>query len=775
MYSYTFDIETGGLLLNSSPLTFSKEPRPVYYREMDILGFDKHWEYEKNDAYPYMWAEANNYFYRGKLVAKTKGGALYTPPEVIFTELDEPIETPLRFVDIPLMVEKNKDLLESLTQATIKKIYNSYIEYKNKVDVFYVAFSGGKDSIILLDLVQKSLPHNAFYVIFADTGMEFSDTYDIISEVKESCIKNKIEFYTSKSEFSPEYTWNIFGPPSTVSRWCCCVHKTAPQITLLRKLIGKNRFTGFGFIGVRGDESVSRSKYDYICFGEKHKGQYSCNPILEWSSAEVFLYIFSHSLLINQTYKKGNRRAGCLVCPRAAERNDFMNNYCYANESEKFINIIRTLYRDKFSSQDALESFIISGGWKARKNGRDLALTLNYKENKEHDHFFIHIETPRSDWKIWMKTIGELITFDSISYAVLYKGKIINFSLVETSLGYDVSFPISLLKEQVEFIKLFKEVFRKAACCIGCKECEADCPNGYISFTDGHISINDACTHCSQCHKVDKGCLVYKSLEISNGGFLMNGATKSLNCYSHFSPKMKWLKDYFEYKNEFANKHDLGSQMYNFFRRFLRDSKLLDETGFSKTAEIIDKLGFETVMAWGIIYTNLSYTPQVNWLVKRLSFAEPYKREYLTSILVEDGAKESWVNDIWSSIVRMTELPMSEIGFGTTIKENSKTIAIIRHEWTSPEPLVILYSLYEFAEACKDYYQFTLTRLLDHEIESDGVSPTQIFGLGRETMEKLLNGLAVNYPEFISVSFNLDLDNITLSSDKTAEDVLTLF
>ena len=36
MYSYSWDSETGGLLLNSSPLQFSKEPRPVYYKELDI-------------------------------------------------------------------------------------------------------------------------------------------------------------------------------------------------------------------------------------------------------------------------------------------------------------------------------------------------------------------------------------------------------------------------------------------------------------------------------------------------------------------------------------------------------------------------------------------------------------------------------------------------------------------------------------------------------------------------------------------------------------------
>ena len=166
MYSYEWDPETGGLLLNSSPLQLSKEPRPVYYKELDILGFDRYWKYDRNDSYPYMWAEANSYYYRGRRVAKTKGGSLYTAPEIILEEEPEPAGAPLRFVDVPAMVEKNHDLLEQLAQDTIKKIYNTYVDYRNKVDVFYVAFSGGKDSIAVLDLVQRALPHNEFEALF---------------------------------------------------------------------------------------------------------------------------------------------------------------------------------------------------------------------------------------------------------------------------------------------------------------------------------------------------------------------------------------------------------------------------------------------------------------------------------------------------------------------------------------------------------------------------------------------------------------------------------
>ena len=64
---------------------------------------------------------------------------------------------------------------------------------------------------------------------------------------------------------------------------------------------------------------------------------------------------------------------------------------------------------------------------------------------------------------------------------------------------------------------------------------------------------------------------------------------------------------------------------------------------------------------------------------------------------------------------------------------------------------------------------------MNHDIDSNGVSPTEIFGLDRNQMEKILNGLTINYPDFINASFTLDLDNITLNSEKTSQDVLSLF
>ncbi len=771
MYSYEWDSATGGYILNSTPLAFSKEPRPVYYQELDILGFNAKWKYPKSDAYPIMWAEANNYYYRGKLVAKTKGGSIYQAPELIFLENPEPDGTELRFVDIPAMIEKNRSILESLTQETIKKIYNTYLAYQKKVDVFYVAFSGGKDSIVTLDLVQRTLPHNEFKVLFGDTKMEFPDTYKTVEVIKEKCEHDGIDFITASSHFDPSESWRLFGPPSTVTRWCCSVHKTSPQIILLRKILNKSNFTGMAFIGVRASESLARSEYDYISLGEKHKGQYSCNPIIEWNTAELYLYIYTNNLYLNAAYKKGNRRAGCLICPRAAERNEYMSNACYPEEVKKYSSIIKSLYSKSFPTEERLEQFVSSGGWKARKNGRDLDVQMNYTELSTAKGITLRVEKPKTDWKEWIKTIG-ILESDTSPYTILFRGNRYSFELEEKDETIQVLFSQAICKQNPLFVKLLKNVFRKAACCVGCRECEADCHNGCLKIEKGKVTVSNECKHCSECHKVEKGCLVYKSIEMPKGGFSMK--QMSLNCYSHFGPKMEWINQYFMYKNEFDANHDLGSQMYSFFKRFLRDAELIDLNGFSRFAKIVERLGLDNEASWALMLTNLAYTPQIGWFIKHTGFSELYERNYILSLLVDDGAKESWVNDIWSAYSRFIDLPFSNVGLGIPHKDNGKFTGFTRISWRTPEPKVILYALYKFSEACDNYKQFSLTRLLNHEIESDGISPTQIFGLDRTTMERILNGLANNYPDFISVAFTLDLDNINLK-EKTSEEVLSLF
>lgn len=771
MYKYVWDGETGGLLLLPEVEKMSLEPRPVYYRELDILGFDKHWKYPKDDSAPLMWAMTNKYYYRGRLVATTKGGALYTPPELEIVDAPEPDGESLRFVDVEGMIAKNAELMETLAQETIQKIYNTFVEYKKKVDIFHVSYSGGKDSEVVLDLVQKTLPHDEFIVIFGDTGMEFPDTYHAVDRTAQKCNEAGIPFYRATSHLKPPDSWRIFGPPSTTIRWCCNVHKTTPQLLTLRNITGKQNLVEMAFVGVRREESVRRSEYDYISLSTKHKGQYSCNPILDWNSFEVYLYLFSNHIPISLAYKKGNNRAGCLVCPMSGDRQDYMRECCYPDEVGQFLNIVRETNGKELPTEEDNRRYIASGGWKVRNNGRDLkGFVQRYREP---DLYNLEIKNPMQDWREWIKTVGTIDLSGNIC-TLSYKNETFQFKILKTESGFRVTFPKELVQLNASIVKVIKQVFRKAAYCIGCKECQADCKYGSINFHEGKVFISSNCRHCLGCHKVLGGCLIFKSLDLPKGNGKMNN--QSIDAYADHAPKLEWIKEFFELKDDFDENNSLGSVMQNMFKRFLRDAGLVVNNKYSKFAAKLEQIGMGQPEFWGILLVNLSHTPEIGWYVKNIEFDSEVTREYLIARLQNDGTKERGAKSISGAYKRFLNLPFgSKVGMGQPIMDKNKFKGLIRGHWTTPEPRVILYSLYKFAEACGNMHQFTLTTLLDDTIERDGVSPTRIFGLDRETMIPLLNGLSTNYPEFISASFNLGMDEISLRSEKKAEDVLDLF
>lgn len=788
MYSYTYDETTGGLLLNLSPTGVSKEPRPVYAPEMDILGFDQYWEYDKQTDAPYMWAEANNYYYFGTLVAKLKGGNVYTAPEIQVpalacdTTLDkqewkqvwipaqtrsfhnvdfdgngilctyalpEPDGTPLRPVDLGAMVEANQDILEIIEQTTVKKIIQTYSKYRDKLDLFHVAFSGGKDSCVLLDLVKKSLPKGSYVVVFGDTGMEFPDTNEIVSITRRQCIEEDIPFYVAKSHLTPKESWAMFGPPSRTLRWCCSVLKGAPQTLRLREITGKADYSGLAFVGVRAHESAARAEYDYFNEGKKIRGQLSHNSILEWTSAEIWLYIYANDVPINAAYKKGNSRVGCLFCPMSVRKSDYIKQAVYPKELELYIGLI-----EKSSGRNfGVDSYISGGGWVSRRSGRDLiGNEVNYSEKIKNGILTITVTNPKTDWHEWIKTLAD--------------AEDIPFTVENKKDGYIVKLPERYLKENPVRGKLFKQVFRKSAYCLKCRVCQANCSAGRLKFDDT-VHITD-CTHCLQCHNIEGGCHAFHSLRIP-----VEEKNMSINCFDSVLPKTDWFERFFSERDGFWEMHGLGPNQLKTFKRFLRDAGLSEKKSVSPLTDLICSLGWETETAWGILLINLvASNPQIKWYITHLDVQEVYPRDTVISMLLESNSSQNIVKFVYSAFGKLVQLPL-----GTSLHWGFVTEAgeLVRTKCTVSDPRVILYGLFKFAEECNDYKEFTLATLLNDSIDRDGISPTRIFGLNREDMIPILLGLSARYPEFISASFTHDLEKITLAEDRTSADVLALF
>lgn len=780
MYAYTWDAETGGLLLNSSPLQFSKEPRPVYWRELDLLGFDKFWQYPHDDSAPIMWAEANNYIYRGRLVAKLIGGSFFSNPSIDIIDNLKDIDGRLELVNIDRMVEKNKVIMDLLSESTIKFIYNTFLKYKNKVDLFHVSYSGGKDSEVNLDLVMRALPHSSFIVVFGDTMMEFPDTYESIYKAKERCEAAGVKFYVAKSDVEPTITWKQFGPPTTTIRWCCSVHKTTPQLLLIKDIIGKEIFTEMAFVGVRADESVKRSTYDEISYGTKHKGQYSCNPILEWNSAEVYLYLYQHKLQLNNAYKKGLSRAGCLVCPMASKMSEYMRRRNYLKEVNPFISLIQEL-NSSDTTTERLQSYIENSGWKVRKNGRDLTIAdRRYEEKIINNDLLIRFQDPKDSWKEWAKTIGPITSTVENEFSIIFRDVPFCFTLEKQK---DSSYLLTiqdLSKTETEFFKRFRRIFRKSHYCVSCRVCEANCKHGNILFNENkRIHISDNCTQCGDCLEIgNTGCLVYKSLWLSHNS-TTNMKKKSLDCYATHAPQLDWFTQFIKLGDDFDTNHSLGNNMIPIFKRFLRETEILKEKNLKGNLYNLFFLkGLEDPVLWSLMLINAAHnSPLINWYIRQFAFGSIYTQRYFSDLLSNEGSvPQRSTKSIPNDLKKIMALPLGITGLGISEKgDKASGFTFTRHPYHEVDPRVILYSLYKYAEACGDFKQFTMSRLFDNNIDSDGVSPIRIFGLEEAEMEKILRGLSINYPDFINATFTHDLDNITLKKEKTSADVLSLF
>lgn len=674
------------------------------------------------------------------------------------------------------MVAKNHTILEALVQDTIKKVFNIYISYRKKVDIFYVAFSGGKDSVVALDIVQRALPHNEFKVVFGNTDMEFPTTTELVQKLSRKCSDEGIEFLEAASNMTSKESWNIFGPPARKVRWCCTVHKTAPVINMLSDKFANGKLRCVMITGVRGDESVSRSGYDEMSMGKKMAGQYSFHPILEWSSAEIYLYIYSQGLLLNDAYKYGFNRVGCIMCPNSSEKHEYIKRQCFPELVDEYCERI-TQNSAKDLSGDNAKIFLETGGWKSRLSGRELKFSEEdrFQLNETPAYLKFSVNKLNPVWKTWYKTMG-IIEENSGEIMLEYNGVWRKCRESEDKNGGLIEIEnLGNSKNSIEFIFLFKSVLAKSQYCIFCKTCVAECPHRNISMSDGKITISDKCIKCHECLKILSGCLYYNSIR----GSKAMKSLKGINKYLSVGVDAEWINSFID-----DNSFEPGNRKTDVMYGFMTDAGIVAKRKLTSFGELITRMGTSDANSWALMLCNLAYTPAFQWYIKNIPFNETYYERQLDIDMGEDTTKKA-KSEFWNGFKTIldTNEAFKEIGLGipditvkqTTAGEKKSMNSLVRQPWQDPDPRVILYSLYKFAEACGDYYHFTLRRLLDHDVDSAGISPTQIFGTDSDSMQQILIGLSINYPEFINASFTLDLDKIDLVNTKSSSDVLELF
>lgn len=248
---------------------------------------------------------------------------------------------------------------------------------------------------------------------------------------------------------------------------------------------------------------------------------------------------------------------------------------------------------------------------------------------------------------------------------------------------------------------------------------------------------------------------------------------KSLNSFADHAPKRDWLVSFFELKENFFTEHTLGPMMYDMFRRFLKDAGLNEKNHFTKFAEMISNMGWETDTALGLIMINLAYeNPQIAWYINNMDIGYFYERSQIEELLIAADVKPKDAKSIVKAYKRIMDTPFgATLNFGYVTDDDD----LVRTKWSITDNRVLLYALYKFVEICNLDKEIHLSYLFDESVERNGVSPVRMFGLyDEEELKSKLLGLSSAYPEFINAAFANDLKTITLR-DRTSDDVLELF
>lgn len=200
-----------------------------------------------------------------------------------------------------------------------------------------IAYSGGKDSDVLLCLAVKSgIPfevlHNHTTADAPETVFHIRDTFRRLEEKGIRCDVDK--------HIHPDGTrttmWNLIPrkliPPTRLMRYCCAELKEGG---------GQGRFIA---TGVRWAESAARKNnrgsLEVIVPGNRQKslilandndesrmlfencqlkGKRVVDPIIDWQEQDVLDYCEAEKIPMNPLYACGWKRVGCIGCPMAGK------------------------------------------------------------------------------------------------------------------------------------------------------------------------------------------------------------------------------------------------------------------------------------------------------------------------------------------------------------------------------------------------------------------------------------------------------------------------
>jgi len=199
-------------------------------------------------------------------------------------------------------------LQDRIAQLSISEVLNLLTEaFPGKI-TFSTSFSM-EDQVITDQISQAGVPVAIFTL---DTGRLFPETYSTWSRTLER-YQLRIDAYYPNAEkiqeFVREYGPNSFYESVERRKQCCHIRKVEP---LKKALAGNNVW----ITGLRAEHSPGRNELTILEWDEVNQ-IIKYNPLLHWTTEQVWQYINQHNVPYNSLHDKGFVSIGCAPCTRA--------------------------------------------------------------------------------------------------------------------------------------------------------------------------------------------------------------------------------------------------------------------------------------------------------------------------------------------------------------------------------------------------------------------------------------------------------------------------
>ncbi len=824
MYKITWDKETGGVLLHSRIVdgTLGTSPRPVFWEELDLLKLNKlGWKYPHTEE-PLLWAVNKQYWYQGELMFEAKGANIYEPATIIFQPGKEKVE--LKPVDVKKMLERNAEFMFLLESEAIEFIRETFTQYAGakrsvtevkanqldyealakrmeakikkkmaivredcdsfeimpldtaeeqgkkvfhttKIDKFIASFSGGKDSQVVLDLCTRAIPSTEFEVIYSDTGYELPPSLELYQQVQAHYHQHfpNLKFSLTRNHESVLNYWDRIGTPSDTHRWCCSIMKTAPLYRSL-KVEGTNKQAKvLTFDGVRAEESVRRGGYGRIGKG-KHTSIYNAHPIINWNTIEIFLYLFANNFPINQAYRVGKARVGCLICPFSTAWDDMIASQIYPKELKPFTD--RLVSWAKIAKIGKIDDFLKERNWKIKAVGDTHLLKSKVSFSDKNGGFTAVVENSRNSIYNWLHALCDYTLIrekEKDKGTLKFKEKLYDFTVIYKKESNFI-FSIEHINDH-KLMYLLRRVIYKSIYCVNCEVCEVDCPTGALSILPYTQIDKSKCVHCHKClESHDKGCIAADCVRMIKN--MNNNMNTKIQGYKTFGMRQEWLDEFLSDPEHFWIDNSLGTAQVDGFKAWLKDAEITDaKNNLTQLGEFMQQnKDDELYLIWEVIVTNLCYNSFIfRWFSNNVKLGQEYDKKILEALIDEQGYGNSGktvANAVAAFIQTCDYSPVGDIlNYG--VAEDGKRV---RTYYSDATKAGVAYNLYRYAEK-RNVSSLRVSDFYTDECEN-GV--LKALGLTEQTFVSILKSLNSLENRVLIAELNTGLDNITLREDLNA-------